>query len=149
MKLLINNRFRGRRHAGAKAPGVSSVGFTLLEVMIACGIFFMATFAILALVAGTLRNARALQRTDLDAGMAAALVSQMLKTNREAQATFSGDFGDSYPDYSWSAEANPYDTNGLLEVNIVLNKRGSRLPADSISILVYAPNAQMPRGGFP
>jgi len=32
--------------------------FTLMEVMVACGIFFMATFAILALVSTTLRNAR-------------------------------------------------------------------------------------------
>src|SRR5207342_1412722 len=41
--------------------------FSLIEVMIACGIFFMATFAILALVSTTLRNARALQRGDVDA----------------------------------------------------------------------------------
>ena len=143
MKLLMYNRFRGRKRAGAKASAVSTVGFTLLEVMIACGIFFMATFAILALVAGTLRNARVLQRTDLDAGMAAALVSQMLKTNREAQATFSGDFGDSYPDYSWSAEANPYDTNGLLEVNIILNKRGNRLPSTIIPPRITRSNRAM------
>ena len=38
--------------------------FTLLEVMIACGIFFIAVFAILALVSNTLRNARILRLTD-------------------------------------------------------------------------------------
>ena len=57
--------------------------FTLIEVMIACGIFFMATFAILALVSTTLRNARALQHGDVDAGMAAAQIYQLLKTNRQ------------------------------------------------------------------
>ncbi len=154
MKLDISGSSAERnRGVGAAARpkarrGIRASAFTLLEVMIACGIFFMATFSILALVAGSLRNARALQRSDVDAGMAASIVSQMLKTNRSAQATFSGDFGDAYPDYSWEAEANPYDTNGLLEVNIILNKRGSRLPADSISILVYAPDAQMGPGGF-
>ncbi len=124
-----------------------SRAFTLLEVMIACGIFFMAAFTILALVSGTLRNARALQRGEVDVGMAAALVSQTLKTNRNAEAAFSGDFGDAYPDFSWEAQAQPYDTNGLLEVNILLRKRGSQLPADSLSILVYAPDARV--GAFP
>ena len=40
-------------HRGSRA-----CGFTLLEVMIAAGIFFMATFAILALVAGTIDTPR-------------------------------------------------------------------------------------------
>jgi hypothetical protein len=49
----------------------SEAGFSLIEVMIAAGLFFMATFAILLLVSVTLRNARALQGGDVDAGMAA------------------------------------------------------------------------------
>src|SRR5215475_11772459 len=61
--------------------------FSLIEVMIACGIFFMATFAILALVSTTLRNARGLQRGDIDAGMAAAQVYQLLKTNKVQQGS--------------------------------------------------------------
>lgn len=123
--------------------------FTLLEVMIACGIFFMATFAILALVSSSLRNARALQRSEVDVGMAAALVSQALKTNKLAEGSVSGDFGDAYPDYSWEAEVHEYETNGLLEVNILLNHRGSRQAADSMSILVFAPDARTgPGGGF-
>src|ERR1700746_3688029 len=75
--------------------------FTLIEVMIACGIFFMATFAILALVSTTLRNARALQRGDVDAGMAAAQVYQTMKTNRVAESSGSGNFGEAYPDYGY------------------------------------------------
>src|SRR6185369_14176005 len=73
--------------------------FTLIEVMIACGIFFMATFAILALVSTTLRNARALQRGEVDAGMAAAQVYQILKTNKVQQGSMSGDFDDAHRDY--------------------------------------------------
>src|SRR5574342_7370 len=82
---------------------MSRRGFTLMEVMIACGIFFMATFAILALVSTTLRNARGLQRRDVDAGMAAAQVYETLKTNRLEQGSLSGDLGDTYPGYSWEA----------------------------------------------
>jgi hypothetical protein len=53
-------RIRNRQSAIRNSPGA----FTLLEVMIAGALFFMAVFAILGLVATTLRNARALQQTE-------------------------------------------------------------------------------------
>ncbi len=123
--------------------GVSRVrAFTLLEVMIACGIFFMATFAILALVSNTLSNARRLQRIDVDAGMAAAQVYQIMKTNRQAEVSLSGDFGDSFPDYSWTADSQQFDTNGLLQVDIVVTRRGLNKAFDTLSILVFSPDAK-------
>jgi Tfp pilus assembly protein PilV len=132
---------RNRRGAWAAARR-RVAAFTLIEVMIACGIFFMATFAILALVANSLRNARALQRGDVDAGMAAAQIFQMLKTNRQADITGSGDFGDSYPDYSYEFASSEYMTNGLLQVDITVNKRGLQKPYDTLSIWVYSPDAK-------
>jgi len=120
----------------------ATIAFTLLEVMIACGIFFMATFAILALVAGTLRNARSLQRGDVDAGMAAAQIVQLLKTNRQADISGSGDFGDAYPDCSYDFQSGEYMTNGLLQVDIVVNRRGAQQPADTLTIWLYAPDAK-------
>src|SRR5436305_6848915 len=88
----------------------SRFAFTLMEVMIACGIFFMAMFAILALVSNTLRNARGLQRGEVDAGMVAA---QLSKTNRVTEGGDSGDFGDAYPEFSWETESFEAETNGL------------------------------------
>ena len=62
--------------ATAVFPGFTNAywrsAFTLIEVTIAAGILFMCLFAILALLSNTLRNARSLQRTTLDAGMLAA-----------------------------------------------------------------------------
>ncbi len=69
-----------------------AAAFTLIEVMIALGIFFMATFAILALVSNILRNARGLQRPQIDAGMAAAIY---VNTNRFSVGSVSGDLSDS------------------------------------------------------
>ena len=127
-------------HRFEQAHRRGSVAFTLLEVMIACGIFFMASFAILALVAGTLRNARALQRGDVDAGMAAAQLYPTLRTNRDEFGSLSGDFGETYPDCSWEAEWEPYQTNGLLAVDIIVNRRGNRQPIDHMTIWVFSPN---------
>lgn len=128
---------------GRLAPGA----FTLIEVMIACGIFFMATFAILGLVTTTLRNARALQRGDVDAGMAASQIYQMLKTNRVAELSGKGDFGEAYPDYSYQYEAQQYQSNGLLQVDIVVNRRDLKKPFDALTIWVYNPDARTGFGG--
>jgi hypothetical protein len=122
--------------------GSCACAFTLLEVMIAAGIFFMATFAILALVAGTIRNARGLQRGDVDAGMAAAQIYQLLKTNRQSEISGTGDFGDAYPDFSYTFNSTEAQTNGLLQVDIVVNRRGLFKPADHLTIWVYSPDAK-------
>ena len=112
--------------------------------MIACGIFFMAVFAILALVAGTLRNARSLRRVDVDAGMVAA---QIYKTNKLYEGFESGDFGNIAPDYSWDTEITQAATNGLYQVDIVVHRRGLQQPVDTMSIFVYAPDSPQ-NGGF-
>lgn len=118
--------------------------FTLLEVMIALGIFFMAAFSILALVSSTLRHARGLQRGDVDAGMVAA---QLYRTNRLTEGTDSGDFGDIYPDFSWESETYEADTNGLWEVDIRVLRRGNPQPVDSMSVWIYSPESRGSFGG--
>jgi Tfp pilus assembly protein PilV len=120
-----------------------AAAFSLLEVMIACGIFFMCVFAILALVSGVLRNARSLRRVEVDAGMVAA---QIYKTNKLYEGMESGDFGNLYPDYSWQTEVREAATNGLFQVDIVVNRRGLQKPVDTMSIWVYAPES--PSQGF-
>lgn len=127
----------------------ASRAFTLVEVMVACGIFFMATFAILAMVATTLRNARGLQKGYVDAGMAAAQVFQTFKTNTDPDLSVSGDFGESLREYAWEAQSSEYDTNGLLQVDIVVTKRGGRAPVDTMTILVYQANVKSSAFGAP
>jgi len=124
---------RGRKFSRSRA------GFSLLEVMIASGIFFMCVFTILAMVSSLLRNARSLRRIELDAGMVAA---QLCKTNRLFEGTESGDFGDLYPGYSWETETYPAETNGLWQVDIVVRRRGITQPVDSMSVYVFSPESQ-------
>ena len=112
--------------------------FTLLEVMIACGIFFIAMFAILGLVSNCLRNARALRHIEVDAGMVAA---QLSKTNKLTEGVLSGDFGDTYHDYSWETVTQEAATNGLYQVDIVVRKHGLQNPVDTMSVLIYSPES--------
>ena len=124
-------------YQASRSPG--SAGFTLIEVMIALGIFFMATFAILAMVSNILRNARGLQRPQVDAGMAAAIY---VNTNRFSVGSVSGDLNDSLPDYSYEIGTDEFATNGLLQAEVVLRRHGGHQTPDSINILVFDPNFQ-------
>ena len=119
-------------------PPSPRAAFSLLEVMIACGIFFMAVFAILALISNVLRNARSLRRVELDAGMVAALVSN---TNKLYEGGQSGDFGKMYQDYSWDTERYEVGTNGLWQIDIIVRRSGMQKPVDKMSIWLYRPES--------
>jgi len=134
------------KHQPGFANQPRAAAFSLLEVMIACGILFMAVFIILALVSSTLRNARSLRRMEVDAGMVAA---QMFKTNRIYEGKDSGDFGETYQGYSWDTEAFEVETNGLWQVDIRVLRRGNPDPVDRASIFIFSPESSSgpARGG--
>jgi len=136
--------FRGDRQQkrGGKGPAESGgcAGFTLIEVMIAAGILFACLFAILALLANSLRNARALQRKSADAGMAAAqLYVQLTSTNQVYEGRGSGDFGDLYPDARYDYELQEIATNGLCQLDIVVTER-SQATESRMTMLIFLPN---------
>ncbi len=129
--------FRGGRVADHRSA------FTLIEVTIAAGILFMCLFAILALLSNTLRNARALQHTTLDAGMLAAeaSVNQKLEEGMD-----SGDFGDLYPGFTWQSETNLAGTNGLFEVDFTIRHPAGEGGSEThMSILLYRPDSPLRR----
>ena len=117
--------------------------FTLVEVMIALGIFFMAMFAILGLVSSSLRNARALQRKTVDAGMVAAELSL---TNKLTEGLEAGDFGDMYRDFDWQRDVYEAGTNGLFQVDMIVQRRSGGAVESKLSILLFRPES--PQGSL-
>ena len=79
----------------------ASRAFTLLEVMIAVGIFFMVAFAVLALVSQCLRQAGALKQMRSPVG---SLAAQTVVTNQLEEGIETGDFEDIFPDHRWSRD---------------------------------------------
>jgi hypothetical protein len=129
----------GRRSAGrAPRKPCHSPAFTLVEVMIALGIFFMAMFAILGLVANALRNARALQRPTVDCGVVAA---QLSLTNKLTEGLETGDFGDLYPDYEWTRDIYEVETNGLFQADMIVQRRAGGTVESKMSILLFRPDS--------
>ena len=140
----VERRERGVSRSLALDSRSGLRAFTLMEVMIAGGILFMCLFAILALVANSLSNARALQRMPVDP--AGSLASGASLNQKLEEGSDSGDFGDLYPDYRWSAETNEVGTNGLFEVKLeVFRTHGDRTPVSQMSILLYRPDSQVRR----
>jgi Tfp pilus assembly protein PilV len=116
--------------------------FTLLEVMIAIAIFFMAMFSILALVSQCLRSAHALNQTGPTPGMVAAWMSQ---TNKLEEGFDDGDFEDIangiYPDYTWKSNIMlaPEATNSLFQVEIAVLHNGNL--DTSMTFLLFRPES--------
>ena len=112
-----------------------------MEVLIACGIFFMAMVLILEVVASSFRTARSLQHHTVDASI---LISDLFVTNNSSflQGSDSGDFGDLYPDYKWVSDAEPSGSNGLFEVTFVVTRRfGDKGTESKLTVLRYDPQA--------
>jgi prepilin-type N-terminal cleavage/methylation domain-containing protein len=123
------------RRVGGQGEG----GFTLLEVMIAVAVFFVAVFAMLELTSRNLRYVRELQRPQIDIG---ALAAEYSMTNNVEEGVDSDGFGDLYPGATWRREVYEVATNGLFQVDFtVLYGRGRDARESRLSILMYRRNA--------
>jgi type II secretory pathway pseudopilin PulG len=122
-----------------KSGAKSQRAFSLIEVMIAIGIFFMTTFMILALVSSALANARRLQRPMVDAAM---IASELSLTNQLVEEVQSGNFGKAYPGYHWSANVTEEQTNKLFRVDYVVQRAGDKEVMQKMSVLFFRPQSQ-------
>lgn len=134
------------RAAGGWGGGVRSNGaFTLLEVMIALAIFFMAIFAILESTSRSLGSARALQLKIPDA---TSLVADLTLTNRLEEGVIEGDFGDLHPGCTWTRETYQVATNGLFQVDFTIHWFNGKRPVESrTSILLWRPESAVSATG--
>lgn len=126
------------------APRRPRGAFTLLEVTVACAIFFMVAFAILELVTRSLSAAKSLQKRDPDPGI---ILHALSLTNSFEEGTMSGDYEDiapgMYKDYRWEAFITEIGSNGLFQVDVLTyNKlRHSQNPA-TVTGQFWRPNSK-------
>jgi general secretion pathway protein I len=140
MKMPDNNRDERRACQDA---------FTLMEVMIAVAIFFMAMFTILGVLSSSLHAASILRNSGPTPGMVAAQLAMTAQTNKFEESSDSGDFHDTpvYEGYRWQWFKTEITTNGLLQFDIVVvNPNGK--PDSTLTVLFYCPQAQSSSLGF-
>ncbi len=124
-------------------PRSSRVAFTLVEVMIAITIFFMAMFTILGVLSSGLHAASILRSSGPTAGMVAAQIAIIAQTNVFQEGSESGGFSDIpiYEGYRWITQTSEAATNGLWRVDIeVLNPQNK--PDSVLTVLFYSANSQ-------
>jgi hypothetical protein len=118
--------------------------FTLLEVIVACAIFFLVGFAILEMVTRALVAAKSLQNRDPDPGLVAAALSL---TNKLEEDCLSGSFEDIAPGlypgwrYEWCPEE--VHSNGMFRVGVIVYNDGAKRRAgpQTLEILLYRPGS--------
>lgn len=124
--------------------------FTLVEVVVAVGVFFMAMFAILGVMSQCIRAVGSLQKDSPTAGMVAAMA---MANDKWEEGSDSGDFGDFYPDYTWETSTNycPFLQSGddgnqppVFELDITVKHKGQ--VASALSILHYSANSPVKSG---
>ena len=149
MKLSLDVMDNGRAEQSRASAGVGGwrrglSAFSLLEVLVACTIFFMVAFAVLELVTRSLAAARSLQQREPDPGVLAAVLSI---TNQLIEGSESGDCEDLFPglyrDYTWSREVIEVSSNSLFRVDFaVYSNSRKRGPSESrMSVLMYRPGS--------
>jgi hypothetical protein len=98
-----------------------SSAFTLLEVIIACSLFFMVAFAVLEIVTVGLVAAKKLQRREPNFEF---VISPHALTNILIEGNYSGSFDefmpDLYPGFSWECEIVEYSSNGFFRVDYAI-----------------------------
>jgi len=139
MNLFANDARKDR-------PSRHAQGFSLLEVMIALLIFFFAVFAILDSMSQGLRAARGLQLNLPDIGP---LMADLMLTNKLEEGVVEGDFGDLYPDFTWTRDTYQVATNGLFQLDITVRGFSQNRPFESTtSLLLWRPDSQVSGSPF-
>ena len=145
MKLRMLNE-EGRRERGGVLAGHSTfaAAFTLLEVIVACAIFFMVSFALLQMVTTGLIAARSLQVRHPDPGL---VLSALSLTNAFEEGDISGDYDEiapgTYPGFRWEAYIEEVGSNGLFQVQVLTynDRKKGESPA-TITGLFWRPNSK-------
>jgi hypothetical protein len=119
--------------------------FSLLEVMIAIAIFFVASFAILGLISTSLDNVRRLQRPSVDASP---VLARYAATNSLIEGSYSGNLGDTellgkeYRDYNYIVDVEEVRTNHLYSVRCQITSGfGKRQVISDMTTVLYRPHS--------
>lgn len=123
-------------------PVCHHAAFTLMEVMIAIGVFCIGVFAILALVANVMHGARLLDKPMVDAGVVA---SQIADTNsfvevKGVYGSLDEFLGKQYSGYNYAYDITEEQSNKLFRADIVVTSDAPGKPVVSkMSILLFGP----------
>jgi type II secretory pathway pseudopilin PulG len=134
------------RNRSRHYPSRELAAFTLLEVMIAITIFFMAMFAILGVLTSGVRAATLLRNNGPTAGM---VIAQLAATNILTEGSDVGTFRDIpiYDGYKWVTQCRQVASNGLFQVDAVVVDQGG-VQVSTVSALLYRPDSNKGKMGL-
>lgn len=139
MKIQVNRAAPARNELSVHS---GQTAFTLMEVMIAIGVFCIGVFAILGLVANVLHGARLMDKPMVDAGCVASEVAQtnvLIEVNG-VNGDLSEFLGKPYQGYEYTYDITEALSNKLFAVDLTLHGNTPGKPVVSkMTVLLYRP----------
>ncbi len=123
--------------------GERSSAFTLLEVIVACSLFFMVAFAVLEIVTIGLVAAKKLQRREPHFEF---IISPHILTNQLIEGNYSGSFEeilpDLYPGFSWEYEILEVGSNGFFRIDYAIYDNTAGAKPRTVTTFLHKPASQ-------
>lgn len=101
---------------------IGARGFTLLEVMVAVAVISIVLVSILKLQGQTIRMNETVRFYALAPMLAGARLTDLLLKPENAEGSLSGDFGEDYPGYTWTAEVEKLTIEVINSASLELKK---------------------------
>jgi Tfp pilus assembly protein PilV len=140
--------FRSPSRGASATRSIGVLAFSLLEVLIAMTLFFVAIFSILNLTSQNIAAARHLQNAVVDAG---SLATALSLTNRLEEGglpqEIAAEFEKLHPGYTCNGSIFEVSSNGLFQVDLeIYGLKGKKVVASGMSILLYRPESSSAAG---
>ena len=117
-------------------------GFTLLEVLIACFVFFTVAFSVLALTTQGLVAARSLRKHMLDPGLVAARVATNQVLEEGLFTMDLEEISQEFRDYSAQYRVEEWQSNRLFRVEIeITSRKGNEEAPIRLTTFLHSPTS--------
>jgi len=122
------------RPRGAEARG----GFTLIEILATLTLLAIVLPSVVNGISLCLATAGAARGQSEAAALAQGKLAELLADEAWQHAALSGDFGDDWPDYRWSARVTEWDGTVLQEIELTVSWKHRGKDRDvTLATLVY------------
>jgi len=146
MEQVLLSRVRWRRRRGKRFSPLEA-GFTLVEMIVAMVLLAAGITAALGGVSSVIETQRLSEEYTKAALLAQSILTEVEQVDGLIEGTDQGDFGEQYPGWRWEREVVEAESEGLLQVTVVVYWTSGRRER-SFSLVTYrlAPSTEETTG---
>ena len=112
-----------------------SIGFMLLEAMVALAILSIGIVTVMQSFSSALRVSKSSYNSTIATFLAQSKLSDLEREDSWTKENLSGDFGKAYPNFKWEAEVSPVELDKLIPENLRLKAREEEGNKQEVNLL--------------